>query len=117
MNNRNWHINFIKQLFLIVLIFISVICSSFPQTQSEKAPPFTKENIGLFLDSLISSLMKEQNINGCGVTVVNDSSVIFSKGYGYSDFKNKKEFNPDKTLFRTASVCKVVVATALMQLK
>lgn len=103
-------------IFTLLLSSITFSISS-AQIRTEGVPAFTKENIEPFLDSLITSLMKEQNIVGCGITIVKDSGIVFSKGYGFADLKNNKAIDPEKTLFRTASVCKVVVATSLMILK
>ena len=117
MKNKILPFNFFKQLILIGFIYLSIINSAYSQTNTAAAPSLTKDNIETFLDSIITSLMKEQNVPGCGIAIVKDTSILFSKGYGYADLENKKPFDPDKTLFRTASVCKVVVATVLMQLK
>ena len=106
------------QLILLALFLSLIIGPRTPaQIKTESIPSFTKENIEPFLDSLITSLMKEQNIIGCGISIVNDSSIAFSKGYGYSDLENKKLVDPQRTLFRTASVCKIVVATTMIMLK
>ena len=117
MKNKILPLNFFKQLILIGFIFLSIINSAYSQTNTASAQSLTKDNIETFLDSIITPLMKEQNVPGCGIAIVKDTSILFSKGYGYADLENKKPFDPDKTLFRTASVCKVVVATVLMQLK
>ena len=117
MKNKILPFNFFKQLILIGFIYLSIINSAYSQTNTAAAPSLTKGNIETFLDSIITSLMKEQNVPGCGIAIVKDTSILFSKGYGYADLENKKLFDPDKTIFRTASVCKVVVATVLMQLK
>ena len=117
MKNKILPFNFFKQLILIGFIYLSIINSAYSQTNTAAAPSLTKDNIETFLDSIITPLMKEQNVPGCGIAIVKDTSILFSKGYGYADLENKKPFDPDKTLFRTASVCKVVVATVLMQLK
>ncbi len=117
MKNKNLSFNFFKKSFIIGLIYLSTINSIYSQTNSDTTVSLTKDNIESFLDSIITSLMKEQNVPGCGIAIVKDTSILFSKGYGYSDLQNKKSFDPDKTIFRTASVCKVVVATVLMQLK
>lgn len=101
-------------ILLLSIISFSIITA---QIRTEGVPTLTKENIEPFIDSLITSLMKEQNIIGCGVTIVKDSGIVISKGYGFADLENKKLVDPGKTLFRTASVCKVVVATTLMMLK
>ena len=108
-----------KHQLIILAVFLSLIIGRITSAQikTESIPSFTKENIEPFLDSLITSLMKEQNIIGCGISIVNDSSIAFSKGYGYSDLENKKLVDPQRTLFRTASVCKIVVATTMIMLK
>lgn len=117
MKNKILTFNFFKKLFITGVIYLSIINSTYSQTNSDAAPSFTKDNIETFLDSIITSLMKEQNVPGCGIAIVKDTSILFSKGYGYADLENKKLFDPDKTIFRTASICKVVVATVLMKLK
>ena len=105
---------FISKFIILLFIFSSI---SYSQINLNEAPAFNKSNLEPFLDSLITNLMKEQNIIGSGITIVKDTGIVLSKGYGFADLENKKPFNPEKTLFRTASVCKVVVATTLMMLK
>ncbi|HEX9252857.1 MAG TPA: serine hydrolase, partial [Ignavibacteriaceae bacterium] len=117
MKNNVLSFNVFKKLFITGLIYLSIINSTYSQTNSGAAPPLTKDNVETFLDSIITSLMKEQNVLGCGIAIVKDTSILFSKGYGYADIEKKKPFDSEKTIFRTASVCKVVVATVLMQLK
>src|SRR5579884_3030147 len=48
--------------------------------------------------------------------LVKDGKVIFSKGYGYANLEKQTPVNPDRTVFRVASVSKVFTATAVMQL-
>ena len=117
MKNKILSFNLFKKSFIIGLIYLSISNLTYSQTNSDAAPSLTRDNIETFLDSIITSLMKEQNVPGCGIAIVKDTTILFSKGYGYADIENKKPFDPDKTIFRTASVCKVVVATVLMQLK
>lgn len=66
-------------------------------------------------DRYFLNLMNEKNIVGLGVSVVVDGRILFSKGYGYSDYKSKQLFN-EKTKIQIASVSKVFVSTAVMQL-
>ena len=105
---------FISKFIILLFIFSSI---SYSQINLNEAPAFNKSNLEPFLDSLITNLMKEQNIIGSGITIVKDTGIVLSKGYGFADLENKKSFDPENTLFRTASVCKVVVATTLMMLK
>ena len=48
--------------------------------------------------------------------MVNNSQVLFRKGYGYADFESKKPVIADQTLFRPGSFSKLFTATAVMQL-
>ena len=101
----------------IILLFTINSTITLAQSSMDRVITFNKTNIEPFLDSLITSLMLKEHIVGCGISIIKDSGIIFSKGYGYSDLENKKPFDPQKTLFRTASVSKVFIATVLMQLK
>lgn len=63
--------------------------------------------------SLITSLIEEEKIVGLSITVSYKDSIIWSEGFGYSDLERKKAIEPDKTLFRIASISKPITATIL----
>jgi CubicO group peptidase (beta-lactamase class C family) len=84
--------------------------------QASPAPELTKADFETFLDALIPSQLRNRNIAGAVVSVVNDGQVLFQKGYGYADFEAKKPVLPDQTLFRPGSISKLFTATAVMQL-
>ena len=48
--------------------------------------------------------------------VVRDGGIYFARGYGVADFDRKTRVDPERTIFRVASVSKVFTATAAMQL-
>ena len=64
------------------------------------------------LDSFISKIMDDLHVMGLSVAVVKKDEVIFSKGYGYSDFAAKKPVT-EHTIFPIAS-CSKPFASALM---
>ncbi|WP_036195824.1 serine hydrolase domain-containing protein [Maribacter antarcticus] len=64
-------------------------------------------------DSLLQGLVNEKRVPGLSTTVLKDGSPILQKGYGYADLEEKRRVNPQKTIFRTASVSKPIAATAL----
>jgi CubicO group peptidase (beta-lactamase class C family) len=68
------------------------------------------------IDGIMAHEMKANRIPGAVVSVVKDGQLIFAKGYGYSDYENTIPVNPERTLFRVGSVCKLFVWTAVMQL-
>lgn len=55
-------------------------------------------------------------VPGAVFVVVKDGKVLLQKGYGYADVEKKIPVDPEKTLFRIASVSKVFTAAAVMQL-
>lgn len=75
----------------------------------------TTEDLTAFFDGMMPLQIQQGNIAGAVVAVVKGGQVIFAKGYGYSDLKNKKSVSPDDTLFRVGSVSKLFTWTAVMQ--
>lgn len=62
---------------------------------------------------LLQSLIEENKVPGLAITVVKQGEAIFQKGYGYADMEKKILVNPEKTIFRIASVSKPIAASAL----
>lgn len=81
-------------------------------------PPhaMTADDIHAFLDGFVPMQLERENIAGAVVLVVKDGSILFSKGYGYSDVDKKTPVTVDATLFRPGSISKLFTWTAVMQL-
>lgn len=69
-----------------------------------------------FMDGVMTTQLKNKQIVGATLSIVQHNRVLLSKGYGYADIKKKTPVDPRKTLFRIGSVSKLFVWTALMQL-
>lgn len=67
---------------------------------------------GEFFDKHVST----SDYPSAAAIVVKDGRVVFEKGYGYTNFEKTKLVTADKTVFFAASVSKLFVATAVMQL-
>ncbi|WP_068621422.1 serine hydrolase [Paenibacillus tuaregi] len=78
--------------------------------------PITTESVERFADSYFSRPDVKERLKGALFLVVKDDKVLLNKGYGYADVAAKKPIDPDKTVFRMASISKVFTATAVMQL-
>lgn len=80
-------------------------------------PPaeLTNANLSAFFDGMVPLQIEQDDIAGAVVAVVKDGQVIFAKGYGYSNLKDKKPVSPDDTLFRVGSISKLFTWTAVMQ--
>ncbi|MFX1505822.1 MAG: serine hydrolase domain-containing protein [Promethearchaeota archaeon] len=75
-----------------------------------------KSDLAAFLDETITDYMEEQHVAGITISVVKDSDLLFSRGYGYADIAQGIEVSANDTLFSIASISKTFTATAVMLL-
>jgi CubicO group peptidase (beta-lactamase class C family) len=68
-----------------------------------------------FFDGVIRVQLEAKHVAGAVVSVVVGDKLVFSKGYGYADLEARRKVDPDKTLFRIASISKLFTWTAVMQ--
>jgi CubicO group peptidase (beta-lactamase class C family) len=66
-------------------------------------------------EEYLEAKFNKSNIVGTAITITKGDEVVFFKGLGYSDKKNKTPITED-TLFQIASISKLVTGTAVMQL-
>jgi len=78
--------------------------------------PTDRAELEAFLDGIVEAQLEAYNIAGAVVAVVKDGALFFAKGYGYADLKLRKRVQADITLFRIASISKLFIWTAVMQL-
>ena len=78
--------------------------------------PLTKADVDAWLDGYIPYALKKGDGAGAVVVVVKDGVPLTQRGYGYADVASRKPVDPETTLFRQASVSKVLTWTAVMQL-
>ncbi|HEU4415706.1 MAG TPA: serine hydrolase domain-containing protein [Candidatus Angelobacter sp.] len=81
-------------------------------------PPheLTAADVHAFLDGFVPMQLERENIAGAVVLVVKDGSILFAKGYGFSDVEKRTPVTVDATLFRPGSISKLFTWTAVMQL-
>src|SRR5262249_23552359 len=68
-----------------------------------------------FFDGAVGVQLEAKPIAGAAVAVVVGDKLVFRKGYGYADIDARQKVDPDKTLFRIASITKLFTWTAVMQ--
>lgn len=66
-------------------------------------------------DAAIMRFMRYWDIKGASFALMKNDSLIYAKGYGYSDIKDSIECEV-KNVFRVASVSKLITAVAIMRL-
>ncbi len=79
-------------------------------------PAMTKSDVDAWLDGYMPYALKRGDAAGAVVVVVKDGKVLTQRGFGYADVGKRRPVDPETTLFRQASVSKLITWTAVMQL-
>ena len=80
------------------------------------APAMVKSDVDAWLDGYMPYALKRGDAAGAVVVVVKDGKVLTQRGFGYADVGTRRPVDPETTLFRQASVSKLITWTAVMQL-
>ena len=64
-------------------------------------------------DRELQALITHKKVPGLAISVWHKGKPFFQKGYGYANMEQKTPVDPEKTIFRIASVSKPIAATAL----
>ena len=68
-----------------------------------------------FVDGVVRDAMAADHIPGVTVSVVQDGQVVLKKGYGFAKLGPARPVDPDRTLFRIASISKTFTWIAVMK--
>ncbi|MEM7016020.1 MAG: serine hydrolase domain-containing protein, partial [Pseudomonadota bacterium] len=96
--------------------FILLLLLMFTCHVSLAEPQISQETVKAFFDGAFHVQKQDHDLAGVTVSVVYENQVLFKAGYGYADIEAGTPVDPDKTLFRIASISKPFVWTAIMQL-
>ena len=66
-------------------------------------------------DNFIYRSLNTSKIAGIGIAILSKDSVLYKKGYGFSDLKKKKKFTTN-TIMNIASISKTFIGTSIMYL-
>ena len=119
-----------KALVVLVLLASLSLLAACGSTSSSaglprREPPsgehqLTAEDVNAWLDGKLPDALKNGDIPGAVVTVVKDGQVVTTRGYGWADTGasggQPVAVDPQKSLFRVASVSKIPTSIAAMQL-
>lgn len=97
----------------ILFLFLLLVVSDVRAIDTSR---LNSADIDTFLEGVMPLQLEREDIAGAVISVVKDGEMIFAKGYGYADVKNRKPVSPELTLFRPGSVSKLFIWTAVMQL-
>jgi len=97
------------------ILFFTILSSVFFSCQTAKIGSDSKDkSIKDSLNAAISNIYQQGLFNGFAVSVVDDQSVLYQKGFGFSDVKEKKPYT-DQTIQNIASVSKTFVGIAVLK--
>lgn len=96
----------------LLLFMVSISLISCQTMRNKSTPSSHKANDSL--DKDINTIYQQGNFNGFSVSIVNDQSTLYQKGFGFSDVKEKKPYTV-KTIQNIASVSKTLVGIALLK--
>lgn len=66
-----------------------------------------------YADVLFHNLVVEQKIPGISATIMHKGEIVLQKGHGYSNLGKKQSIDPQKSIFRIASISKCVTGLTL----
>lgn len=79
------------------------------------APDMVKSDVDAWLDGYMPYALKRGDAAGAVVVVVKDGKLLTQRGFGYADVATRRPVDPETTLFRQASISKLITWTAVMQ--
>ena len=94
---------------LAVLALAATVVAQQPQTPAPAAPPQ-----GPLAAGDVAALLKQFNVPGVSIAVVNDFGIEWARGYGVADVESGAPVTAD-TMFQAASISKTVAAMTSMK--
>ncbi len=86
-----------------------------PVSPAAGVVPLNPAELQAFVDGVVTEAMAGQKIAGVGVSIVQNGQVILKKGYGYDRLSPARRVDPDRTLFRLASISKTFTWISVMR--
>lgn len=109
--NRLW----VRILVVLIISFVLVISASKLYTTKEVEKHASLEKFTDYLDERIPALMKDYDIPGVNIALVQKGETTWSKAYGYADLEEGRKMTTD-TYCRVESISKSVTAWGVMKL-
>lgn len=92
---------------IFFVFFFLYLQANFSNAQTLEAPK---------IDELVQQLLKKHKVVGTSISIIDSNGIIFSKGYGFADKKNKIPVQAE-TIFPFGSVSKVITMAGVLKLQ
>lgn len=90
--------------------------AALPARTPEALTPPDPAAVAAFADGFFPREMDARHIPGLVFVFVSRGDVAIARGYGFAELEPPRRVDPDRTIFRLASVSKTITATAALQL-
>jgi len=110
--------NLLRRILILSTLFVLFTNFFVPVSGNFEKEPFINNGIEVTNDDFdqeIVDYMNNGHMPSMALAIIKNNSMVWSKGYGYADIKNKKEAT-NETVYMLASISKTFAATAIMQL-
>ncbi|MDP1632894.1 MAG: serine hydrolase domain-containing protein [Caulobacter sp.] len=77
--------------------------------------PIPPAELEAFVDGVVRDAMAADHIPGVTISIVQNGEVVLKKGYGFARLNPARPVDPDRTLFRIASISKTFTWIAVMK--
>jgi CubicO group peptidase (beta-lactamase class C family) len=99
-----------------LLLAALLVLGAAPGAADPRGGPGDPAELEAFLEGLVPGLLAAHHVPGAVFVAVRDGRVLLHKGFGFADLATRRPVDPERTLFRVASVSKLVTASAALQL-
>lgn len=108
------------RLSVTILCLLACVATFGTAAWAEPAPEATAnlsaDALRGFADDFVAATMAKYHAPGAACVIVKDGRVIYSRGYGFANVRNRTPVDPARTRFAVGSITKLLTATAVMQL-
>src|SRR4051812_37818816 len=101
-----------------VALLITVLGLTEPLSAQEPQPANSIDTsaVAAFADGFFPQELARRQIPGAVFVLVSGGEVTLARGFGVAQLEPRRPVDPERTVFRLASVSKVITATAALQL-
>jgi CubicO group peptidase (beta-lactamase class C family) len=103
-------------LALAIAFLLAIAFFAAPAASAAAAPAMTAQNVASTVDPIIEKSLAKSGAPGAAFILVRNGTVVYDRGYGFSDLARLEKVDPARTVWPIASITKTVTALAVMQL-
>lgn len=94
----------------------SALAAEAPNAAGQSVQKLDAATVNAFAEAAIPAAMREGKIPGAVFVVVHNDKVICKRAFGLADLKTQRPVSTKQTLFRAASISKILTAASALQL-